>query len=159
MDGRMDGWMSALQLLSWAIPNRYFFTEQPFVVLPDAQLAAVAMLLATTSCNPNCQSYICEVALSPQSCALFADLIFQSAPPSSFVLTCRSANQTLNSTVLRVFCRQLSQIALWNRGNMLRRPQKPHYSTSAPKHAGLFAREWFLLCIYTFPNGYTSQLL
>ena len=39
--------------------------------------------------------YICEIELSPQSCARFADLMFQSAPASSFfyISKCKSSSQ------------------------------------------------------------------
>ena len=81
--------------------------------------------------------YICEIELSPQSCARFADLMFQSAPASSFFL--HFEVQIKLSTVLCTFCQQLSQRPI------LRRPQEPHY----PKNMQGVAPESGFTCKFT----------
>ena len=62
-------------------------------------------------------SFETQIELSLLSCAHFADLIFQKVLRGwQIFLTSWSANRAL-ATVLRTFCRQLSQIEVDNRGN------------------------------------------
>ena len=53
--------------------------------------------------------YICEIELSPQSCARFADLMFQSAPASSFfyISKCKSSSQQFCALFANNFPRDL----------------------------------------------------